>query len=551
MKVEFSVLNQLATPAIYAAALANRPAAGFAGRVFIDTDATSTGIYRDTGAAWVQIAGTGGGGGGTLQTVTDAGNITTNNMVFNDPTSAAIQGLNYQKNGVDKWILQQYNNGAGLAYFGIYDADKAYNIMTFLTNARVGVFNDNPLYSFDITGDFRATNNTYLATNVSTTVAIGSTTPAASACLDITSTTKGVLLPRMTTTQRNAIITPTTGLKIYNTTLNTFDYYNGTAWVSELSGSGSTSTRIAVYNGSNSLTGYGYFTVLDGLYPTLAIGVNGTNPVSLRFKTSASSDYSYIDPSTGLTFRGSTTYPSIDFYDKIGGTQMLRLYDTGGFVAQFAGRINTTTISTAGTNLGAFNIDRTFAEAITGANQHGFVDKSVFRYGASAINSFYSELTAGTTNAAYTQNHTAGFQTLLTKDGSNNLSKSYEFVALATLANGGSITDRYGFYLFDANTAGGGSITNQYGIYLPALAAGTTKNVGIYSGSVVTIGTDTPNASALLQIDSTTKGVLFPRMTTTQKNAIATPAAGLSVYDTTLNKLCIYTGAAWETITSV
>jgi hypothetical protein len=53
-----------------------------------------------------------------------------------------------------------------------------------------------------------------------------------------------------------------------------------------------------------------------------------------------------------------------------------------------------------------------------------------------------------------------------------------------------------------------------------------------------------------LNMNSTTKGFLPPRMTTTQKNAIASPAAGLVVYDTTLNKLCVYT-TAWETITSV
>ena len=57
-------------------------------------------------------------------------------------------------------------------------------------------------------------------------------------------------------------------------------------------------------------------------------------------------------------------------------------------------------------------------------------------------------------------------------------------------------------------------------------------------------------ASAILQADSTSKGLLPPRMTTIQKNAIATPAAGLIVYDTTLNKLCVYT-TAWETITSI
>ena len=62
----------------------------------------------------------------------------------------------------------------------------------------------------------------------------------------------------------------------------------------------------------------------------------------------------------------------------------------------------------------------------------------------------------------------------------------------------------------------------------------------------------TPSAaSALMEVTSTTQGLLPPRMTTTQKNAIATPAAGLIVYDTTLNKLCLRTAAAWETITSV
>jgi hypothetical protein len=73
------------------------------------------------------------------------------------------------------------------------------------------------------------------------------------------------------------------------------------------------------------------------------------------------------------------------------------------------------------------------------------------------------------------------------------------------------------------------------------------------TGSIaaIRVGTSiTIAASAILQADSTTKGFLPPRMTTTQKNAIATPAAGLVVYDTTLNKLCVYT-TAWETITSL
>lgn len=69
--------------------------------------------------------------------------------------------------------------------------------------------------------------------------------------------------------------------------------------------------------------------------------------------------------------------------------------------------------------------------------------------------------------------------------------------------------------------------------------------------SGTTGGTFTLDASALLQANSTTQGVLFPRMTTTQKNAIATPATGLVVFDTTLNKLCVRGASAWETITSL
>jgi hypothetical protein len=57
--------------------------------------------------------------------------------------------------------------------------------------------------------------------------------------------------------------------------------------------------------------------------------------------------------------------------------------------------------------------------------------------------------------------------------------------------------------------------------------------------------TATPQASAVLQADSTTQGVLFPRMTTAQKLAIASPVGGLQVFDTTLNQMSYYNGTAW------
>jgi hypothetical protein len=68
-------------------------------------------------------------------------------------------------------------------------------------------------------------------------VAINATgaAPNASAMLDISSTTSGILIPRMTTAQRTAIAGPVQGLRVYDTSTNTFWYYSGSAWVQELS----------------------------------------------------------------------------------------------------------------------------------------------------------------------------------------------------------------------------------------------------------------------------------------------------------------------------
>jgi hypothetical protein len=66
----------------------------------------------------------------------------------------------------------------------------------------------------------------------------------------------------------------------------------------------------------------------------------------------------------------------------------------------------------------------------------------------------------------------------------------------------------------------------------------------------VGIGTVTPEPSSMLDVSSTTQGMLAPRMTTTQKNAIVLPADGLMVYDTTLKALSYYnsTAAGWSTL---
>jgi hypothetical protein len=64
--------------------------------------------------------------------------------------------------------------------------------------------------------------------NVFSQVGIGTITPNSSAMLDVTSTTQGMLTPRMTTAQRIAIATPADGLMVYDTDLKSFFHYNST-----------------------------------------------------------------------------------------------------------------------------------------------------------------------------------------------------------------------------------------------------------------------------------------------------------------------------------
>jgi hypothetical protein len=68
-------------------------------------------------------------------------------------------------------------------------------------------------------------------------VGIGTATPAASAQLDVSSTTKGLLVPRMSSAQRTAIASPARGLLVFDTTTNSFWFRNTGSWVT-LSSSG-------------------------------------------------------------------------------------------------------------------------------------------------------------------------------------------------------------------------------------------------------------------------------------------------------------------------
>ncbi len=97
-------------------------------------------------------------------------------------------------------------------------------------------------------------------------VGIGTTTPQASAQLDVTSSTKGFLPPRMTTLQRNAISAKAAGLMIYNTSTSCVEVYNGSNWINLCSSLPSSELKKTLIGGNQDDFAFSIKQTLDGGY---------------------------------------------------------------------------------------------------------------------------------------------------------------------------------------------------------------------------------------------------------------------------------------------
>jgi len=161
--------------------------------------------------------------------VENLGSATSPSAVFknNQNTSYAsvdIIGGSFITNS-NKFQFGQYSTGD--AFFFLVGN----NLLDFFTNSvnRMRIFGNGNItigtitdsgYKLDVNGTAR----------VALKLSVG-TPSAASALMEVTSTTLGFLPPRMTTTQKNAIASPASGLVVYDNTLNATNYYNGTSWV--------------------------------------------------------------------------------------------------------------------------------------------------------------------------------------------------------------------------------------------------------------------------------------------------------------------------------
>jgi hypothetical protein len=121
-----------------------------------------------------------------------------------------------------------------------------------------------------------------LTATTSAQVGIGTTTPDASSALDITSTTKGLLIPRMKAAERDVISSAATGLMIYQTDGTPgFYYYNGISWA-EVAATSATYSIGDVVNGGvvfwlDSTGQHGLVVAFSDVATSVEWGCNGTN----------------------------------------------------------------------------------------------------------------------------------------------------------------------------------------------------------------------------------------------------------------------------------
>ena len=156
------------------------------------------------------------------------------------------------------------------------------------------------------------------------------------------------------------------------------------------------------------------------------------------------------------------------------------------------------------------------------------------------------------------QSTAIGSNALRKATGNNNIGIGYQ----AGYNSGGAGSGANNIFLGNDTggnwTTGSNNIILGYNIQLPSGTASNQLSIGnlIYALGVdgtgttvstgrVGIGTNSPDASARLDVTSTTGGVLLPRMTTTQRDAISSPADGLLIYNTTTSKFQGRAGGAW------
>ena len=122
--------------------------------------------------------------------------------------------------------------GGGITFRGVYNAGTSLTefatIRAAKSNGTVTNYDADLVFLTRANGSGDSTE--HMRIDSSGNVGIGTASPNANAILDLTSTTKPFMPPRMTEAERDAVSDPTAGMVIYNSDTNVLNFHNGSAW---------------------------------------------------------------------------------------------------------------------------------------------------------------------------------------------------------------------------------------------------------------------------------------------------------------------------------
>ncbi len=333
--------------------------------------------------------------------------------------------------------------------------------------------------------------------------------PDSSAMLDVKSNSTGILIPRMTTTQRDAINNPADGLMIYNISDSAFYFYNGISWKN---------VNEAVSDNDWTISGNDMYSTVSG-----NVGIGTTTP---------GSKFEVYNNGLAVDIRRGTN-------------------DLGGIMFHEVGTSNTQWI---------FPFFRGWqSDNLIVRDDDASIDVMTFQYGTGKVgigaqspltklhikDSDISLPSAALHGEQLTlENTDAGFGLYSSNGGGYG-----SFISLGEIASG-ALTNKWSIVRTTSANAGHenqlrftyGTDVN-YALNPAVLTLDEEGNMGV--------GTITPDVSAALEVSSISKGFLPPRMSSTQMNAISSPPAGLMIFNTTVNSICYYDGSTWNNLNNV
>ena len=322
--------------------------------------------------------------------------------------------------------------------------------------------------------------------------------PNPSAMLDvdvsaIAGTKRGLLIPRVTSAERIAIPSPATSLLVFDTTTNSFWYFDGTAWVGNIVEVDPTWDGSAVFTG--------------GTWRSGDVGLGMTAAPNSKLQVVGRV---FIDNSTFI--HGLAGNPALTA-DGALGEDIMRIRDVGAnnrLLVNSAGLVGIST-STPTARLSIATIG------------------SQAELGGTAASATFKSNTGPLGNVAG--------NTL--KLASIGFTSTLENVSLGVQAR--------------RTANGSSSATTAIGLGFDVDAASSVNNSEIWltNAGNIGMGTNAPHPSALLDVDAAAlpaagkRGLLIPRMTTAELTAIPSPATGLLVYDSSLNAFWYFDGTVW------